>query len=185
MYKILIVDNDYAIRLLYQSELEDEGYSVMTTDGCLNLLEQIEHLRPDLVILEIRLGEINGLDVLQEIRDRYYDMPVILCSAYSSFRYDMRAIAADYYVTKSIDLSELKFKVKMAFDSITVELESYKPQLPEHCSFSPYESKAGLSGIDSIRKHRSGQRRKGLSYVTQFQNFSAQQQRQPSFEAGR
>ena len=64
MYKILIVDDDYAIRLLYQSELEDEGYSVTTASGCLNILEQIDHLRPDLILLAIRLGEINGLDIL-------------------------------------------------------------------------------------------------------------------------
>jgi DNA-binding response OmpR family regulator len=171
MYKILIVDNDYAVRLLYQSELEDEGYSVMTSSGCLNILDQIEHLRPDLVLLEIRLGEIDGLDILQEIRDRYYDMPVILCSAYSSFRYDMRAIAADYYVTKSIDLSELKFKVKMAFDSITEGLEGDKPRLAEHSSFSPYESKAGLSGLDNIRKHRSSQRRKGVGLCHAISEF--------------
>ena len=43
MLKILIVDDDYAIRLLYQSELEDEGYSVTTTSGCLNILEQIDN----------------------------------------------------------------------------------------------------------------------------------------------
>jgi len=143
MYKILIVDDDYAIRLLYQSELEDEGYSVTTTSGCLNILEQIEHLKPDLILLEIRLGEINGLDILQEIRDRYYDMPVILYSADSSFRYDLRAIAADYYVTKNIDLSALKFKIKMAFESILEGPESFNPQLPGQYSFSPYESEAG------------------------------------------
>ena len=144
MSKILIVDDDYAIRLLYQSKLEDEGYSVTTTSCCLNLLDQIEHVKPDLILLEIRFGKINGLDILQEIRARYYDMPVILCSAYSSFRYDMRAIAADYYVTKSVDLSELKFKIKMAFESIMEGSESFKPRLPGQDSFEPYESKAGL-----------------------------------------
>jgi len=171
MYKILIVDNDYAVSLLYQAELEDEGYSVTTTSSCLNLLEQIEHLRPDLVLLEVRLGEINGLDILQVIRERFYDMPVILYSACSSFRYDMRAIAADYYVTKRIDLSELKFKVKMAFDSITEGMESDKARVPEHYSLSPYESKAGISGIDNIRKHRSSQRLKGVGLCHAISGF--------------
>ena len=58
MNKILIVDDDYALRLLYQSELEAEGYSVTTTDSCPNLVGQIEHLKPDLILLDIRLGEI-------------------------------------------------------------------------------------------------------------------------------
>jgi len=144
MYKILIVDDDYALRLLYQSELEDEGYSVTTSGECRNLGDQIKHLKPDLILLDIRLGEINGLEILQEIRDRYYNMPVILCSAYPSFRYDIKAIAADYYVTKSIDLSELKFTIKMAFESLMEGQESFKPQLSEQYSFDPYESNAGL-----------------------------------------
>ena len=107
-------------------------------------MDQIEYVRPDLILLEIRFSKINGLDILQEIRARHYDMPVILCSAYSSFRYDMRAIAADYYVTKSIDLSELKFKIKMAFESIMEGPESFKSRLPGQHSFEPYESKSGL-----------------------------------------
>ncbi len=144
MHKILIVDDDYAIRLLYQSELEDEGYSVTTSGSCLNLVDEIEHLKPDLILLDIRLGQINGLDILQEIRDRYYDMPVILCSAYPSFRYDIKAIAADYFVTKSIDLIELKFTIKMAFESLMEGQESFKSRLPEQSSFEPYEPKAGL-----------------------------------------
>lgn len=144
MHKILIVDGDYAVRLLYQAELEDEGYSVITTSGCLNLLDQIEHLKPDLILLAINLGKINGLDILQDIRERYYDMPVILCSVNPSFRYDMRAISADYYVTKGIDLSDLKFKIKMAFESIMEGPENFKPRLPEQYLSETYEGKTGL-----------------------------------------
>lgn len=144
MYKILIVDDDYAIRLLYQSELEDEGYSVTTTRGCLNILDQIEHLKPDLILLGVVLGKINGLDVLQEIRARYYDMPVILCSTDYSFRYDMRAISADYCITKNIDLSDLKFKIKMAFESIMEGPESFNSRLPKQYSFGLDESKTEL-----------------------------------------
>jgi DNA-binding response OmpR family regulator len=143
MNKILIVDDDHAIRLLYQAELEDEGYSVMTTGSCLNLLDQIEYLRPDLILLDIKLDGVDGLDILQDIRERYYDMPVILCSAYSIFRYDMRAIAADFYVTKSVDLSELKFKIKMAFESIAEGPESDKSTFMEQFLFEPDESKTG------------------------------------------
>lgn len=144
MHKILVVDDDHAIRLLYQAELEDEGYSVATTHDCRNIMEQIEHIRPDLILLDVRLGEINGLDILQDIRERYYDMPVILCSAYPCFRYDIKAISADFYVTKSIDLSDLKFKIKMAFESISETPETLEPRLPGQYSFGPYECKAGL-----------------------------------------
>jgi DNA-binding response OmpR family regulator len=66
--------------------------------------------------LDIRLGQYDGLDLLQDIRRRYYDIPVILCSAYASFKWDLRSIAADYYVVKSGDLTELKKKIHRALE---------------------------------------------------------------------
>ncbi len=118
MSKILLVDDDFAIRLLYKEELKDEGYTVAATDDCKNLMEIISLFKPDIIIMDIMMGEFNGLDLLNKIRDVYYDMPIILCSSYLNFRYDLRSIAADYYVTKSVDLSELKFMIKMALESI-------------------------------------------------------------------
>jgi DNA-binding response OmpR family regulator len=57
------------------------------------------------------------LDLLQQIRGRHYDLPVILNSAYSSFKVDLKAVAADYYVVKSSDLTELKEKLKVALET--------------------------------------------------------------------
>jgi len=68
-------------------------------------------------VLDIKLGENDGLDLLQDIRNTYYDLPVVMCTAYPDFKYDLKSIAADYYVVKSSDLRELKEKVKMAFES--------------------------------------------------------------------
>ena len=76
-------------------------------------IEDREH-GPDIIVLDIRMGEWNGLDLLQDIRNTYYSMPVILCSAYSSFKHDMKSVAADYYVVKSGDLTELKTRINMA-----------------------------------------------------------------------
>ena len=117
MNRILIVDDDYGIRLLYQEELTYDGYDVITTDDCRNLLELIGNKNPDVVVLEVVIGRYNGLDLLQDIRNTFYDMPVILCTAYPDFKYDLRAIAADYYVVKSSDLSELKNKIRMAIEA--------------------------------------------------------------------
>jgi len=116
MNKILIVDDEEAILMLYHEELSNEGYEVVCTGDCKSLLDLIAEQRPDLVVLDIMMGEVNGLDILQEIRNLYYNLPVILCSAYPIYKYDMRFIAADYYVVKSFDLSELKLKVKMALE---------------------------------------------------------------------
>ena len=117
MNKILIVDDDVPIQILYADELTEEGYDVITTGDGVGLLGLIEEAQPNLVVLDIRLGETNGLDLLQDIRNTYYELPVILCSAYSAFKYDLKSIAADYFVVKSSDFSELKVKIKMALEA--------------------------------------------------------------------
>ena len=109
--KILLVDDEAHIRTLYTEELTDEGYNIITAEGGLNLLDKIEAEKPDLVVLDIKMGDYNGLDLLQDIRNRYYDIPVILCSAYDTFQHDMKSMAADNYVIKSFDLAELKNKI--------------------------------------------------------------------------
>jgi len=113
--KILVVDDEKHIRMLYQEELEEEGYAVATSDGEEPILDLLDRERPGVVILDIRLGpERSGLDLLQLIRSRNTQVPVILSTAYDSFQHDLKSIAADYYVVKSVDLSELKNKVRQA-----------------------------------------------------------------------
>ena len=116
MKKILIVDDDQGIRTLYAYELAEEGYEVATCgDGSL-VMESIKKERPDLVVMEIRLGKYDGLDLLQEIRNACEELPVIICTAYPSFRHDLKSVAADDYVLKSLDLKELKVKIEKAFE---------------------------------------------------------------------
>jgi len=117
MPKILIVDDEEGIRMLYSMELEDEGYEVVTLPDGKNFLKVVDKERPDCIVLDIKMREYNGLDLLQQIRKKHYDMPVILNSAYSSFKVDIKAVAADYYVVKSSDLTELKEKLKVALEA--------------------------------------------------------------------
>jgi DNA-binding response OmpR family regulator len=117
MAKILIVDDEEGIRMLYAMELEDEGYQVITLPDGKELLDTVEKEHPDVLVLDIKMKEYNGLDLLQQIRKKYYDLPVILNSAYSSFKVDLKAVAADYYVVKSSDLTELKEKLKIALEA--------------------------------------------------------------------
>lgn len=115
--KLLIVDDEEHIRLLYSEELTDEGYDVITASDGSNLLETIEGEKPDLVVLDIKMIDYNGLDLLQDIRYKYYDLPVILCTAYGTFKEDDKSIAANDYVIKSFDLTELKIKIASALDA--------------------------------------------------------------------
>ncbi|QGY40138.1 response regulator [Pseudodesulfovibrio cashew] len=113
--KILVVDDEKHIRMLYREELEADGYEVATSDGEEDILDVIGREDPTIVILDIKLGvNRSGLDLLQEIRSQNQQIPVILSTAYDSFQHDLKSIAADYYVVKSVDLTELKDKVRMA-----------------------------------------------------------------------
>ncbi|RLB00575.1 MAG: response regulator [Deltaproteobacteria bacterium] len=117
MAKILVVDDEEHIRLLYREELEDEGYEVALASDGLGIKDRIDNEDPDVVILDIKMVDSNGLDVLQEIRNNYYNLPVILCSAYGNYRVDLKSIAADAYVVKSSDLRELKDKIAQVLET--------------------------------------------------------------------
>jgi DNA-binding response OmpR family regulator len=120
MAKILIVDDEEHIRFLYSEELTEAGYEVITAESGYRLLETIAEEKPDLVVLDIKMVDYNGLDLLQDIRNKFYNLPVVLCTAYDTFKEDMKSIAADFYVIKSFDLTELKNKIAMALEA-TVE----------------------------------------------------------------
>lgn len=116
MHKILIMDDEESIQILYEDELFEEGYEVILSGDGSKLMELIEKENPDIILLDIKLGEYNGLDLLKDIRKTHYDLPVILCTAYTAYKCDMRFSAHDYYLLKSLNLNELKTKIKMALE---------------------------------------------------------------------
>ncbi len=114
--KIMIVDDEEHIRMLYAEELEDEGYIVVTVSTGFNIVKKIEIEAPELIVIDIQLKDYNGLDLLQAIKNRFEDIPVGICSAYDTFREDIKSIAADFYVLKSHDLGELKSSIASSLD---------------------------------------------------------------------
>ncbi len=118
MTKILVVDDEESIRILFKEELEEEGYKVITAENGIKALEMIKREKPDLVTLDIKMPGEDGLEILREIREIDYDLPVIICSAYSTFKSKFSTVAADYYLVKSSELNELKKKIKEVLDKI-------------------------------------------------------------------
>ena len=116
MANVLVIDDERHIRDLYALELSSEGYHVETMGFGPKALDELKVLAPDVIILDIRLVNHDGLEVLLKIRQDHRNLPVIICSAYDSYRYDRRALAADAYVVKSYDLSELKTMVQQVLD---------------------------------------------------------------------
>ena len=115
MNKILIVDDDEMIRMLYTDELDEEGYNVFSIGDCTEVMTVIQEKRPNLIIMETKLGKYNSLDLLQDIRNEHHELPVILCTAYPASKYDPKSEAADFHVVKSSSLKELKCRIKMVF----------------------------------------------------------------------
>jgi CheY-like chemotaxis protein len=99
---------------LYQEEFEEEGYEVILAGNGREVLEKLEDpdRLPDLIVMDIRMPEMNGIDTLRIIKEKQPQIPVILCSAYSEFKQDFSVWASDDYVVKSSDLTELKAAVK-------------------------------------------------------------------------
>lgn len=112
MKKILLVDDEDSIHLLYREELEDEGYEVHSALSGEAALDQLKIIQPDLVILDINMPGINGIDVLRQIKEANPSLPVILSSAYQEFKQDLATWASDEYIVKSSNLDELKAAVK-------------------------------------------------------------------------
>ena len=78
MNKILIVDDEPHLRLLYETELRRAGYETMTATNAAQGLEFVETMQPDLVILDIRMAGMDGIEAMQRILERDSKVPVIL-----------------------------------------------------------------------------------------------------------
>jgi two-component system, response regulator, stage 0 sporulation protein F len=114
MKRLLIADDEEALQRLYKEEFEEEGYEVMLAGNgneVMELLKDQDRL-PDLVVMDIRMPGLNGIETLRLIKEKFPRMPVILCSAYSEFKQDFSVWASEDYVVKSSDLTELKETVK-------------------------------------------------------------------------
>ena len=112
MKKILIIDDEENIRLLYSEELSDEGYLVETASGIKDALKKIEKFSPDLIILDIKMPEIDGLEGIKVLKELFKEIPVLICSAYENYKQNFITWSAEDYVVKSSDLTELKERIK-------------------------------------------------------------------------
>lgn len=112
MARLLIVDDEASIRLLYSQELTDEGYQVDSAGTIAEALELLQTNRYELALLDIKLKNESGLDLLQKLVKERHDMAVILSTAFSCYKDDFSAWLADGYVVKSSDMQELKDEIK-------------------------------------------------------------------------
>lgn len=111
--KILVVDDEKPISDIVKFNLTKEGYDVYTAYDGEEALEKVEEVEPDLIVLDLMLPKIDGLEVCREIR-KTHDMPIIMVTAKDSEIDKVLGLelGADDYVTKPFSNRELVARVK-------------------------------------------------------------------------
>lgn len=133
MIKVLIVDDEYLLRELIKDSLnyEELGYEIIgeAEDGIV-ALEKVDLLRPQLIILDINIPFINGIELSKVIREKYEDIKIIILTGYSEFEYAKECIkiGVDDYLLKPIEPDNFK-KVLIAVKNKIVNETSQKQYL--------------------------------------------------------
>jgi two-component system response regulator HydG len=115
---ILVVDDDRAHRTMLRTLLGGWGYEVEDADDGARAIEKV-HARPfDLVLMDVRMAELSGLEALPEIRRFNPAIPIIIMTAYSSVETAVEALkkGAYDYLTKPLDFDELRLVIDRAMD---------------------------------------------------------------------
>jgi CheY-like chemotaxis protein len=119
--RILLVEDEEILRFLYEEELGDEGYEVVTAKNGKEALQKLEKTKPDLVILDIAMPKMDGLEALSRIKEKHNGIPVVVYTSHPGYLTSPKAWAADACILKSSDLGELKKKVRQLLSVSVVE----------------------------------------------------------------
>jgi DNA-binding response OmpR family regulator len=119
---ILVVDDDALLRRSLAFNLEQSGYNISTAADAENALDLAQRLPPDLVLLDIGLPGMDGLDALKKFKDQF-DVPVIFLTARRRELDEVLGLelGADDYITKPFDLNVLLARIKVALRRLEPE----------------------------------------------------------------
>jgi DNA-binding response OmpR family regulator len=112
MEKVLCVDDDANLLRLYEEELTEEGYKVVVAKDGREAIRKFEKESPQIVVMDIRMPVMDGIEALTALLGKDRQIPVILNTAFPQYRENFMTWGAEAYVIKSSDLTELKKKIR-------------------------------------------------------------------------
>jgi DNA-binding response OmpR family regulator len=112
MPKILVIEDEKNLRVLYKQEFELDGFDVILAATAADGVAKVDAEKPDLVVMDIRLPGMDGLEAMSRVLLKHPKLPVVLNSAYSSYKDSFSSWSADAYVVKSADTGELRACVR-------------------------------------------------------------------------
>ena len=124
--KILIVDDDASHRQMIQVVLSDERYEIHEAEDGETAINGVTNRFYDLILMDIRMTGISGIDALKEIKNLSPGIPVVIMTAYASVDTAVDALKAGAYdyITKPLDIDELKLLVEKALRFHLLEQEN-------------------------------------------------------------
>jgi len=123
--KILIVDDERLIRQSLEKGLVRQGYSALSAENGKTALQLAEEESPDLVVLDLKLPDLSGIEVLKGLRELDKNLPVLIITAYGSIDTAIQAIrlGAYDYITKPFDLEAILLSVTQALEASRLKKE--------------------------------------------------------------
>lgn len=115
---ILIVDDDRGHRTMLRAVLAEAGYATLEADDGDAAVERVKNSGVDLVLLDLKMARMGGIEALEAIKQVRFDLPVVLMTAYASVETAVDAMrkGAFDYVTKPVDVEDLKLTIQKALD---------------------------------------------------------------------
>jgi len=114
MKKILFADDEVNLLHLYREEFSEEGYYVILAENGKEAVEKFGEEKPDLVVMDINMPVMDGIESMNIILGKSRKTPIILSSAYPQHKHNYMTWGAEAFVVKSSDFTELKDKIREA-----------------------------------------------------------------------
>lgn len=120
---ILVVDDQEGVRQLIYEILDREGFHVMTAANGYEALELLETVSPVLLLVDMKMPGISGLDLLREVRNRGYSCLPIMMTAYGELEIIKEAaeLGASHYINKPFDIDEFKQLIMKVLEDLKEE----------------------------------------------------------------